>query len=824
MLQSTTAMAMDGWNPQTGWDEQDQGATPPAKRLQQPETQDAPWQEDLLAAEAAHWNGTPEEALKHFLMALLQSPDSSKICVDVLDINEHLLTASTTKHIQDALNSNKKIFISIDEDEDEQPLYPASEALENFLIAFYKAPTAPWEYYLQEGSGPTSSAKVDYYRACSKKYPNAAIEEKFPYIKSTWQEDLLAAEAAHWGGKPEEALKYFLWTLIKYPDSSKISVGFPDQDGKLLVPTKDLLAEHMQDVLNPPKDTSIYIEDEREAFFPLALERFLFAFQDDPDAPWAHCKERVFNPLAPLEYFQAALKRLPNAIELYRRAASVACFGIRRNFELALHYSLMAVEKNPEPSWEDYKSVGKYALCLVGKDELAFHYFLMALKANPEPSWEDYEQVGEQARVLGKNEEALRYLQQALEKSVGEELDEEQKANREFLNLKISLLQHPEAKEKIFQDWIDFFTHNSEPEETLARANAITEYYDELGLFELDPLVQAAIRAGILAETSDDPLNPYNFHKKLLEERKQEVDWSQIKPIRETINGYEVHLNPEFFEKNMVKFVMFKGLPPYNPFLLKHMIEALDGRVKDNPKLNPYIQEVTGLSYEQLKATSITQGKLQERLAFKGQPEEYVSLTQIRLIELINFIGSLSNKVEKEDVLLSEQEEALIRSLAEIQGCPTGVEEGIQAAYLYRVPTPKKTLTSDQEDHHIGIVSVLHKQVEKMFSGNNLFAKDLIGMKVKEEVQQASHQATYLRNRIGNKVGLPGIKFDNGTLALYKEMVEKTLLETLQAFYKYLLPSTIVDAVGVHAEFEDKEDTIDLLEKMGVLKILSKPQ
>jgi hypothetical protein len=58
---------------------------------------------------------------------------------------------------------------------------------------------------------------------------------------------------------------------------------------------------------------------------------------------------------------------------------------------------------------------------------------------------------------------------------------------------------------------------------------------------------------------------------------------------------------------------------------------------------------------------------------------------------------------------------------------------------------------------------------------------------------------------------------------LYKEIVEKTSQEVLQIFYQYLLPTEIVTAVGQRASLED-EDTIELLEKMGVMKILSRPE
>lgn len=750
--------------------------------------------------------------------------------------------------------------------------------LTSTAIAFFLQPT-----FMQESALAMDGWDSNANNRTTKK-PQKAVG-----TEPSWEEEVFAAEAAHWGGKPEEARKHFLLALIKSPDASRISlrtqptrVYLPERDD-IVVAVKTLSPESVDAFLCNKSIKVIFQKDVMLSYpFKITLDTFLLAFHKYPASPFDfYVKDMLALDEVYLEYYEEALKKFPDSPILYISAGKAACSLDK--LEDAFRYYSMALQKNPDSPWIDYYRAGKMAADLK-KHEASFHYLDIALKGAPEPDWKDYDTIGKAAHALGKDAEALYYFQkafktnvvqklkdkekkaiedqQALEKSnraiklqqivarklktagalqsleekiaqaredkrkadiVTQKREDQEKVDIEFLKLKVALLQDPDSKEKFFQEWVHFFEHNSNQETTLLRANVVINCHEEIGLFELHPFIQAALRAGLLAETSEDPLNPYNFHKNLLKKREQQIDWSQINPVKETINGYEIQLNPEFFQKQLIEFVPFKALPSYNSSLLKSMIGRFNERVENNPKINQYIQGVTGLSYEQLKEESIIKGRLHSRLAYKGDLEEAVPLTQIRLIALINFIASLSNEIETQDSLLSKQEENLIRSLAAIQGCSTGIEEGIQAAYLYYVPMPKKTLTKDQEEDLRDIVSAMLPVIEKQFSGNNHFAKKVIGMNSKEEVQQASHNGRCLRNLIGDKVGLQGIKFDTGTQVLYKEIVEKTSQEVLQVFYQYLLPTEIVAAVGQRASFED-EDAIELLEKMGVMKILSRPQ
>jgi tetratricopeptide (TPR) repeat protein len=776
-----SALAMDGWNADSGWGEDSNNGT--LKKPQKAGATELSWEKDIVAAEEAHWGGNSEEALKCFLGALIKSPYASGVWIDTTNFktNESRRVSAKTLSPEsvDSLLCHKDITFSVNKELDIFRICKVT--LDGFLVAFHKSPTSPFDCYWN-GVLNSYEARVAYYEEALKKFPDSYNL----YIK--------AGNCAENFKKHQEALQYYVDALKKFPDS--------------------------HDLYIKAGDSARCLEEYEEA-----LQYYSMAFQKNPDSPWIH-------------YY----------------IAGVTAARLKKH-EATCDYLDIYLKKASKICWTDYNQIGKAAHAL-GKDAEALDYFQKALEAHFVQKREAI--IGAQKALEKRNraiklqqiaaQKAQQFLaferslettvaqeiqdpekvdikvQQSLETNVAQEIPDPEKVDIEFLKLKIDLLQDPAAKEKFFQEWIHFFEHNPDKEETLLRANMIINYYEEIGLFEEHPFVQAAIRAGLLAETSDDPLNPYNFHKNLLKKREQQIDWSQINPVKETVNGYEIQLTPEFFQKQVIEFVPFKALPPYNPSLLKNMIGILNEKVANNPKINQYIQEVTGLSYEQLKEESIIKGKLYSRLAYKGDLEEAVPLTQIRLIALMDFITSLSNELETQDSLLSKQEESLIRSLAAIQGCSTGVEEGIQAAYLYHVPVPKKTLTKNQEEDLRDIVSAMLPVIEKQFSGNNHFAKKVIGMNPREEVQQASHNGRCLRNLIGDKVGLQGIKFDTGTQVLYKEIVEKTSQEVVQVFYQYLLPTEIVTAVGQRAILEDEGDTIELLEKMGVMKILSRPQ
>jgi len=91
-----------------------------------------------------------------------------------------------------------------------------------------------------------------------------------------------------------------------------------------------------------------------------------------------------------------------------------------------------------------------------------------------------------------------------------------------------------------------------------------------------------------------------------------------------------------------------------------------------------------------------------------------------------------------------------------------------------------------------------------MFSGNNHFFKALIGMRIDEIVNEVAHQAVYVKNLIGDEVGLVHpLTFDNHSQFLYKELIKHSKFDVVQTYYQHLTPSHLIHAVQrkVNAEF-----------------------
>ncbi len=115
---------------------------------------------------------------------------------------------------------------------------------------------------------------------------------------------------------------------------------------------------------------------------------------------------------------------------------------------------------------------------------------------------------------------------------------------------------------------------------------------------------------------------------------------------------------------------------------------------------------------------------------------------------------------------------------------------------------------------------ILREEIEKMFSGQNTLMEDLVGLPEGEEVQQAAHQATYLRNLIGNQVGLvEPLRFDAHTQTLYVGLVEASLQQALEKFYGHFSPASLIKRVDELYCLGERQ-TIDRLRDMGIIEVM----
>jgi hypothetical protein len=137
-------------------------------------------------------------------------------------------------------------------------------------------------------------------------------------------------------------------------------------------------------------------------------------------------------------------------------------------------------------------------------------------------------------------------------------------------NLKASIIKH----------WYGLL---SSPDKERAKriADLIVTNMELFALYESDEIVQEAILVGILLETSDDPLNPYNFFDQLKKRREEPIAIDLAKLPREILEGITLRLNPVYMKTLPQMVVTFKDLPKYSRDYLSKMQKQIETRLKD---------------------------------------------------------------------------------------------------------------------------------------------------------------------------------------------------------------------------------------------------
>jgi hypothetical protein len=393
-------------------------------------------------------------------------------------------------------------------------------------------------------------------------------------------------------------------------------------------------------------------------------------------------------------------------------------------------------------------------------------------------------------------------------------------------------LQDEEVGHKILAYWTDILNKCPDKAKAQKLVEFITDYYEEIGLYEEHLLVQNAIRVGTLLETSNDPLNPFRFFEEVKRKRAEVIDLELIKPRVETLEGITFHFSPQFFRDAIPQYLLIFGqLPKHSKDFLKSKVKQLDQlQQQEEDSFNEAVEEITEeQTYQELKKDALGDHILENYLKLNGAFEEKVpSLVAARFMAIVAYLESYSDHI-LEGKLLSPQQEAFLKLLVSIQGCPFGKDEGTNAYYLNILPQEFRLIPTAQDEtgdvYYLKMKSEVSAhlaiEIEKMFSGQNIFAKSLAGMKDDEEIEQASHTATYLKNIIGDMVlGLKLPRFDSASQLLPKDLVDKSKLEMLQAFYKYFPASRFVFSIAQKYDLSEGE-TIERLEEMGILTILS---
>ncbi len=394
----------------------------------------------------------------------------------------------------------------------------------------------------------------------------------------------------------------------------------------------------------------------------------------------------------------------------------------------------------------------------------------------------------------------------------------------------------PTLKEATIKEWSSVL---SSPDEDKAErlSDFIIENFINFGFSDIDEIYQEALRVRILLESSTDPKNPYNLHKRVLEKRQEHVDLGSLHMVREIIEGQDLSLNPFYFKslsQKTLREIPIETLPDLTHTFLEDMVAHFEKRLTGNTALPDEIISRFGIPFSSLMAGSLGSQYLKNYLNLEGLKS--VSLKAAKFIAILAYVESLDEKKEggkgkekeKEETVsqgseLSATEDAFLRMLSNIAECTTGKDEGIHFSYSYLEDKHKlKAVTIEQDPLQNFIDRILTTSVEGMLSGTNNLMKELIGMKPTEEVQrvveneviQAVHQTRFLKNTIGQEIGLGDtVEFDNYSQLLYQDLIDRSKYEMMQSFYRHFRPLMVIDALekGINKVLKEKDSDITFM-------------
>ena len=341
-------------------------------------------------------------------------------------------------------------------------------------------------------------------------------------------------------------------------------------------------------------------------------------------------------------------------------------------------------------------------------------------------------------------------------------------------------------------------------------------------LFSDHPLFQCAINHIIHSNPKmlKDPANPYVvFHK--LQNLQGEDSEVKIKIEQETVLDEVVSLNRAGFvdmaQKLRVK-VLGKHLPNVTWKDFKQVINNLEDRVKALPseeseeseKFEQEVESAYGTTFDVLINNFLEDLYLKRLIEDKlSNSEAFINKKVVQFFSIVKYILDQSNIPVKGE-FLSLQGHILLSMSSSIQGCSKGKSEGIQLAYNqlpneYKIDKQVKKETTEQVEVEAFIGEFIEKEIENMISiHESPFLNDSTVIGNFNSLRQLSHQSIYLRNLIGNLVGLNNsMQFDISTNCVDSALIQADRAEILGKFYEYFTVSLLVEKLQqvINAKF-----------------------
>lgn len=354
-------------------------------------------------------------------------------------------------------------------------------------------------------------------------------------------------------------------------------------------------------------------------------------------------------------------------------------------------------------------------------------------------------------------------------------------------------------------------------------SKAIIENANALLLHEEHPLLQRAYEVAAIAdpEALNNKKNPYRLFKEIKEKLAAEPEYKadtafNIATLRRKGE------NQGFTIKDLPQNISLENL--------EQLFDRLEKRLTALPEterqaVEKYIQESFTNSIGSLKGNLLGKPLIPSLLlSIKGGPDQPVEASAMQMCMILKMIVNESPLLEK-GMLLSPQEELLLRVSTSINACSTGQRDGIFLYYNQLPPQYRlgKGTTSDEEKVSHLVDQSVQVTLNQIFESEEL----LKVIRERPDIQQHSHQTLYLKNRLHRQVGLIHSPiFDPHSGVIYDELIDTDSQKMLKVFFTLFTPIKVADQVkrDVAKAMQSKTISYEMLERIFQPYLLTKKE
>jgi hypothetical protein len=337
-----------------------------------------------------------------------------------------------------------------------------------------------------------------------------------------------------------------------------------------------------------------------------------------------------------------------------------------------------------------------------------------------------------------------------------------------------------------------FRNETTNPKMLLSLARFTQEFQHVLKLHEEHFVAQQAIEI-LSADAVVGEKNPFSLHKRLLALAKEPLNFQ---PPEVEIAGKRTAFCLERLQASGKAFYTTREQLPRDATkeAWQQLINGLKTKIETNARAKEHLEAVY-TPWQTLWESSLSDPYFSGLLELSS---EEVSIPEAQLRAILHWLLLINSDI-REGEIFSEREETLIKLGISIQHCTTGKKEGIALAYA-QLPIANRYQaqglqgeTPEEVTAKKFFVDFVQKMLSEQFSGTNALMQELVGT---TDVQQVAHHTIYLKNLIGQCVGLPHkVTFDQHAGLLYDKLIARSREEVLEIFFRHMTPNILVQAL-----------------------------